>query len=80
MELLAMASDEWPRIVCERFDGESETGYRQRARRIEEIILGFRMGRIRPEVADEVEEELLALQEPGNLWRLDPAQREQSVA
>ena len=75
-----MASDEWPRIVCERFDGESEASYRERARRIEEIISGFRMGRISSEVADEVERELVALQEPGNLYRRDPAQRERQVA
>ena len=75
-----MASDEWPRIVCERFDGESEASYRQRARRIEEIISSFRMGRIRPEIADEVERELLALQEPGSLWGGDPTQNERRVA
>ena len=75
-----MASDEWPRIVSERFDGESDASYRQRARRIEEIISGFRMGRIRAEIADEVEQELLTLQEPGSLWDAAATERERRVA
>ncbi len=54
----------WPRIVCERFDGESAAAYRRRAAKVAEIVEGFRMGRFAGDVADEMERELMGLQTP----------------
>jgi hypothetical protein len=54
----------WPRILTERFDGESLETYRRRSSRIVEIVTGFRMGRYDEEVADRLERELLDLQDP----------------
>jgi hypothetical protein len=59
-----MVSDEWPHMVCKRFDGESEVGYTQRSTRINEIVWGFRFGHYRGAEAQVREEELLGLQEP----------------
>jgi len=59
-----MTSDEWPRISCPRFDGESERDYARRSARIVEIMTGFRKGRYRGDVAESLERELIALQEP----------------
>ena len=65
MEEESVPSDLWPAIRCERFDGETEREYRERSARIVEIMTGFRKGRIDPADADALEEELMALQEPG---------------
>jgi hypothetical protein len=54
----------WPRILTERFDGESLETYRRRSARIVEIVTGFRMGRYEKDVAEERERELLDLQDP----------------
>ena len=62
--------DEWPAIVCERFDGESTDSYRRRSAEVVEIIKGFRSLRFRGEVAEQKEKRLLQLQEPHleHLW------------
>jgi hypothetical protein len=65
-----MTSDEWPRISCPRFDGESERDHSRRAARIAEITTGFRKGRYRGDIADRLERELVALQEPGERFAL----------
>ena len=57
-------TDSWPRIVCERFDGESDAGYFRRSRRIIEIVTDFRFGRYDAESGDRMERELTALQDP----------------
>lgn len=59
-----MPSDEWPRVRCERFDGESREAFVHRAARAEAIIWGFRSGRFRNETAEMLEQELLSLLEP----------------
>ena len=60
-----MTSDEWPRISCPRFDGEIERDHARRSARIAEIITGFRKGRYQGAMAERLEYELVALQEPG---------------
>ena len=54
----------WPRIVCERFDGERGHAYAVRAARIVEIVTIFRMGHYDSELGDRLELELLRLQSP----------------
>lgn len=54
----------WPRIVTERFDGESLEDYRRRSARIVEIVTGFRTGAFDRDTAEERERELLQLQDP----------------
>jgi hypothetical protein len=56
--------DEWPPIVCKRFDGERMDIYRRRSMEIIEIIQGFRSMKFRGEVADQMERRLIELQEP----------------
>ncbi|MDR3475052.1 MAG: hypothetical protein P4M09_25655 [Devosia sp.] len=56
--------DEWPPIVCERFDGEGMDTYRRRSAEVIDIIQGFRNLRFRGEVAEEKEQRLAELQEP----------------
>lgn len=65
-----MTSDEWPRISCPRFDGESEQDHRRRSARITEIMTGFRKGRYRGEMAERLERELTALQEPSERFAI----------
>lgn len=55
----------WPKIVPKRLDGEDIQSYRTRAARIEELVIGFRMGRFRGDVAEQKECELIRLQEFG---------------
>lgn len=62
-----MVSDDWPKISCERFDGEPASQYERRAKRIRQIITDFRWGRIPADRADAIESELLDLQDPGFL-------------
>ena len=57
-------SETWPRFRCERFDGESEAHYRQRARELGTIVRAFRTGIIDAVLADELEERMLELQDP----------------
>lgn len=59
-----MASDEWPQIVCKRFDGESFDAYQRRSARIREIITNFRLGRYGRDIGDVMENKLLELQTP----------------
>lgn len=63
-------TENWPRIVCERFDGESSEGYGRRSSRIIEIVNDFRMGRYDAASAEAMEEELVALQDPGSAYDL----------
>ena len=65
-----MTSDEWPRISCPRFDGESEHDHNRRSARIAEIMTGFRKGRFHGDVAERLERELTALQEPGERFAI----------
>jgi hypothetical protein len=62
--------DEWPSIVCERFDGENGDTYRRRSAEVVEIIQGFRNLRFRGEIAEQMERRLIELQEPHleHLW------------
>lgn len=54
----------WPRIVCERFDGERRHAYAERSARIVEIVTIFRMGHYDAGLGDQLEQELLRLQSP----------------
>ena len=54
----------WPRIVCERFDGERRHAYAVRAARIIEIVSIFRLGHYDACLGDRLELELLVLQSP----------------
>lgn len=65
--------ESWPRIVCERFDGESAEGYGERSRRIVEIVTDFRMGRYDHVSGDRMERELIALQDPEAAYDLQAA-------
>jgi hypothetical protein len=60
----------WPRIVCERFDGETAEGFGARSHRIVEIVTDFRMGRYDAESGDQMERELTALQDPVQAYDL----------
>lgn len=59
-----MVSDEWPKITCKRFDGESFDAYERRARRVREIITNFRLGRYDRDDGDAMERKLVELQTP----------------
>ena len=54
----------WPRIVCERFDGESSDSYSRRSGRIVEIVNDFRFGRYDAQSGEMLERELESLQDP----------------
>lgn len=58
-----MEPDGWPTLQWERFKGESLRAYQRRAREIQEIMDGFRMGRFRGDVAEQMEQRLVQLQE-----------------
>ena len=62
--------DTWPRIICERFDGETAEGYGRRSARIVEIVTDFRMGRYDAQSGDLMERELTALQDPAKAYDL----------
>jgi hypothetical protein len=62
--------ESWPRIVCERFDGETAEGYGRRSDRIVEIVTDFRMGRYDEESGELLERELTALQDPAKAYDL----------
>ena len=65
----------WPRIECERFDGETSDGYGRRSQRIVEIVTDFRMGRYDAEAGDRMERELLSLQDPAQAYDLKSVDR-----
>ena len=50
-------------MQLERFEGETLPAYKRRAGELLQIIEGFRMGRYRGEVADQMERRLIRLQE-----------------
>ena len=58
-----MEAEGWPSLQWERFKGETLRAYQRRAGEIEEIIEGFRMGRYRGNVAEQMERRLILLQE-----------------
>jgi hypothetical protein len=58
-----MEAEGWPSLQCERFGGETLPAYHRRATEIQQIIEGFRMGRYRGEIADQMERRLIRLQE-----------------
>ncbi len=58
-----MEAEGWPSMQWERFSGETTQAYHRRATEIEQIIEGFRMGRYRGEIADQMERRLIRLQE-----------------
>jgi hypothetical protein len=58
-----MEAEGWPSMRWERFKGETLRAYQRRAREIQEIIEGFRMGRYRGDVAEQMERRLILLQE-----------------
>ena len=62
--------ESWPRIICERFDGESAEGYGRRSQRIVEIVTDFRMGRYDADSGEAMEHELAALQDPAMVYDL----------
>jgi hypothetical protein len=66
-------SDNWPRIICERFDGETDLGYQRRSSRIVEIVTDFRMGRYDAKSGEAMECELMALQDPATAYDLSVA-------
>jgi hypothetical protein len=65
----------WPRIVCERFDGETTEGYGRRSQRIVEIVTDFRMGRYDADSGERLERELTALQDPAKAYDLAAVDR-----
>jgi hypothetical protein len=67
--------ESWPRIVCERFDGETAEGYGRRSGRIVEIVTDFRMGRYDEESGERLEHELTALQYPVKAYDLAAVDR-----
>ena len=67
--------ESWPRIVCERFDGETSEGYGRRSERIVEIVTDFRMGRYDSESGERMERELTALQDPAKAYDLAAVDR-----
>ena len=62
--------ESWPRIICERFDGETSEGYGRRSERIVEIVTDFRMGRYDAGSGERMERELTALQDPAKAYDL----------
>ena len=72
-----MTSDEWPAIRVSRFDGEPDEMYLPRRDRIVEIMTGFRKGRFRGRLAEELEVELIALQDPASQVRRPVSVRRQ---
>lgn len=62
--------DQWPPIRCERFDGESLDHYIRRSSEVKEIIQGFRKLRFTGDMAEQMEQRLIELQEPHieELW------------
>ena len=58
-----MEAEGWPSMQWERFSGETQQAYHRRSTEIQQIIEGFRMGRYRGEIADQMERRLIRLQE-----------------
>ncbi len=58
-----MEAEGWPSLQWERFKGETLRAYQRRTSEIQEIIEGFRMGRYRGGVAEQMERRLILLQE-----------------
>ena len=59
----------WPPVKCDRFDGEPEDAYRERADKVTQIVTGFRMGRFAGDIADEMDRLLDQLTDPGRTRR-----------
>lgn len=53
----------WPVPQHDQFKGESPKAYRRRVSEIEQIQDGFRMGRYRGDIAENMERRLVRLQE-----------------
>ena len=60
-----MEAEGWPSMQCERLGGETLQAYQRRAKEIQQIVEGFRMGRYRGDSADQMELRLIRLQEQG---------------
>jgi hypothetical protein len=58
-----MEAEGWPSMQWERFKGETPEAYNRRAGEIRQIVEGFRMGRYRGEIAEQMERRLIHLQE-----------------
>ena len=58
-----LEAEGWPSLGVDRFEGESLDAHRRRAAEIQNIMEGFRMGRFRGDVAEQMEQRLLRLQE-----------------
>ena len=58
-----MEAEGWPSMQWERFEGEALQAYKRRAGELRQIVEGFRMGRYRGDVADQMERRLIQLQE-----------------
>lgn len=59
----------WPPVKCDRFEGESDEAYNERIGKVSEIVTGFRMGRFKREIADEMDRLLVQLTDPGPAHR-----------
>ncbi len=58
-----MEDEGCPSMQLERFEGETLPAYKRRAAELLQIIEGFRMGRYRGDVDDQMERRLIRLQE-----------------
>lgn len=56
-------ADGWPVLHHERFEGERLSAYRRRVTEIGQIQDGFRMGRYRGDIAEQMERRLIHLEE-----------------
>ena len=58
-------SEAWPAPPCERLPGEGDAAYCLRSGMIATIVEGFRMGRYRGCLAEQMEQRLILLQDEG---------------